>query len=264
MSVFESGSACARRRAKEKPGKQGHSAEPGAIRRMERAARFESLLEAAIKAMAERGVARAAHADVANLSGVSVPTVFFYFRTRPLLVEAVLAEIERFVFSVIEEGCREGGSARGMIRRILQIFVSHVETQPARIRVWLDWSTAVREDIWNQYVALQVRIIARFRELIASGKAVEDIASAADSDDAAHLLVGQGHMLVLMRLAGVDAKRVSHFIDHLVDSTIPPPRPHFSNFDAPTSPVVSFRKPLCRSARDRGSVREHRACPHRC
>lgn len=201
---------------------------------MDRAARFESLLEAAIEAMAERGVARAVHADVASLSGVSVPTVFFYFRTRPLRVEAALAEIDRFVFSVIEEGCQEGVSAREMIRRILQFFVSHVETQPARIRVWLDWSTAVREDIWNKYVALQVRVIARFRDLIARGKAVEDIASAADSDDAAHLLVGQGHMLVLMRLAGVDAKRVPHFIDHLVDNTIPPPPRRSSNFDAPT------------------------------
>ncbi|MEW6168033.1 MAG: TetR/AcrR family transcriptional regulator [Pseudomonadota bacterium] len=199
---------------------------------MERAARFESLLEAAIEAMAERGVARAAHADVASRSGVSVPTVFFYFRTRPLLVEAVLAEIDRFLFSVIDEGCREGGSAREMIRRILRIFVSHVETEPARIRVWLDWSTAVREDIWNKYVALQARIIARFRELIATGQAADDIARTVDSDDAAHLLVGQGHMLVLMRLAGVDAQRVSHFIDHLVDSTVPPGPPS-SMVDAP-------------------------------
>lgn len=233
MSV-EPGTASVQRRLRKKQGKQGDYGPPGASRRMDRAARLESLLEAAIEAMAERGVARAVHADVASLSGVSVPTVFFYFRTRPLLVEAVLAEIERFVFSVIEEGCREGVSAREMIRRILQIFVSHVESQPARIRVWLDWSTTVREDIWNKYVALQVCIIGRFRELIVRGQAVEDIACTANSVDAAHLLVGQGHMLVLMRLAGVDAKRVSHFIDHLVDSTIPPPRPRSSNFDTPT------------------------------
>lgn len=233
MSVSESGIVGAQRRAKKGGGKQGRSGAPGAIRRMERAARFESLLEAAIDAMAERGIARAAHADVAGLSGVSVPTVFFYFRTRPVLVEAVLAEIERFLFSVIEEGCRASGSAREKIRKVLQIFVYHVETHPARIRVWLDWSTAVHEDIWNKYVALQMRIIARFREVIAQSQAVEDNAIAVDCDDAAHLLVGQGHMLVLMRLAGVGSKRVSRFIDHLVDSTIPPPRLPSPNITPP-------------------------------
>lgn len=204
-------------------GKRGGLKNSRPIRRMGRAARRDLLLEAAIKAMAERGVARAVHADVAALSGVSVPTVFFYFRTRVVLVDAVLEEIERFLFSVIDEGCREGGGARQMIRRILRVFVSSVETQPARIRVWLDWSTTVNEDIWNKYVALQVRIIARFRELIVRGQAIEDIASTADSDDAAHLLVGQGHVLVLMRLAGLNSRRVSQLIDRVVDGTIPPP-----------------------------------------
>lgn len=232
MSVMEPDIADAQTRQRKGRRKQGRAEAPGAIRRMDRAARFESLLEAAIEAMAERGVARAGHADVASRSGVSVPTVFFYFRTRPLLVEAVLAEIERFLFSVIDEGCREGGSAREMIRRILRIFVSHVETEPARIRVWLDWSTAVREGIWNRYVALQARIIARFRELIACGQVGQGITSSVDSDDAAHLLVGQGHILVLMRLAGVDPERVSRFIDHLVDNTVPP-GPASSTVDAP-------------------------------
>jgi TetR/AcrR family hemagglutinin/protease transcriptional regulator len=188
---------------------------------MSREERRRHLLEAAIKALAKRGVARAGHADVAQIAGVSIPTVFFYFKTREILVDEVLADIERFLFSVMDAGLHRERTPREIVRQIFRIFIACVDSEPDRVRVWLDWSTAVRESIWHKYLAVQERIIARFREMIISGQASGDIAPEVDSDDASHLLVGQAHMLVLMRLAKGEAERVSHFIDHLVETAIP-------------------------------------------
>ena len=67
---------------------------PVTRQRLNRDARRAQLLEHAISAFAEAGIERAAHADVAKRAKVSTPTVFKYFPTREMLVDAVLNEIE--------------------------------------------------------------------------------------------------------------------------------------------------------------------------
>ena len=68
-----------------------------------RAARLTSeqrkaeLLGCAIEAFSEKGFGRSTHSDVAQLAGVATPTIFHYFATREQLLEAVLAEVSRFV-----------------------------------------------------------------------------------------------------------------------------------------------------------------------
>ena len=56
--------------------------------------RKQQLLQAAIEVFARRGIGRAAHADIASATKVSVPTVFNYFKTREDLVSAVLTYVE--------------------------------------------------------------------------------------------------------------------------------------------------------------------------
>lgn len=205
------------------PSKAAHKKSPLKPRRkrMDPSARKSQLLDGALEAFAARGVARAGHSDVARIAHISVPTVFAYFSTKKELVNAVLNETERFLFSVIDEGRNSGGSAREMIFKILEVFISNVDSRPAVMRVWLDWSTSIREEVWHRYVEVQERIIEMFRKLVLLGQSAREIALAVDPADAAHLLVGQAHMLVLMRFANVDRHRVAHFIGHLVDSAVP-------------------------------------------
>lgn len=205
------------------PSKVAHKRSPSKLRRkrMDPFARKSQLLDGALEAFASRGVARAGHADVALVAHISVPTVFAYFPTKRELVEAVLNETERFLFSVIEEGRNSGGSAREMLLKIFEVFISNVDSRPAVMRVWLDWSTSIREEVWHRYVEVQERIIDSFRQLVLLGQSAGEIAGSVDPGDAAHLLVGQAHMLVLMRFANVDRRRVAHFIGHLVDSAVP-------------------------------------------
>ena len=48
-------------------------------KRMSPEARHEQILNAGISAFAERGLANATHADIAERIGVSIPTIFHYF-----------------------------------------------------------------------------------------------------------------------------------------------------------------------------------------
>lgn len=186
---------------------------------MDRDARRRQLLACAIKAFAERGTARAGHADIARLAQVSVATAFEYFPTRELLLDAVLADTERFLIEVM--ACGAGaGSVRGRVLEIFHVFANCVEDQPQHMRVWLDWSTSIREHVWPRYVAVQERIIDMFREMIDEGRSAGTVHALVVAEDAARILVGQAHMIVMMRFAHVEAERVSRFIDHMIDSAL--------------------------------------------
>jgi TetR/AcrR family hemagglutinin/protease transcriptional regulator len=187
---------------------------------MNREARARQLLDCAITAFAERGTARAGHADVARLAQVSVATVFEYFPTRGLLLDAVLRDIEQFLYSVMALGTA-AADTRGRVLEIFHAFQRCVDDRPQHMRVWLDWSTSVREDVWPHYVEVQERIIGMLEQMIEAGRAAGSISSAVIAGDAARILVGQAHMIVMMRFAHVDQATVIRFIDHMVDSALP-------------------------------------------
>ncbi|WP_420466357.1 TetR/AcrR family transcriptional regulator [Panacagrimonas sp.] len=192
-------------------------------RRMDREARKRQLLDCAITAFAERGTARAGHADVARLAAVSVATVFEYFPTRERLLDAVLREIEQFLYALMAIGA--GAAATDVRSRVLDIFHAFqacVDEQPQHMRVWLDWSTSVREGVWLHYVEVQERIIDMLEQMIEAGRTAGSICPAVIAGDAARILVGQAHMIVMMRFASVDQATVVRFIDHLIDSALPP------------------------------------------
>ncbi|MGB0956598.1 MAG: TetR/AcrR family transcriptional regulator [Panacagrimonas sp.] len=186
---------------------------------MDRQARTRQLLDCAITAFAERGTARAGHADVARLAGVSVATVFEYFPTREALLDAVLSDIERFLFAVMAVGT-DAADTRGRVLEIFHAFQGCVDNQPHHMRVWLDWSTSIREDVWPHYVEVQERIIDMFEEMIEADRAAGAISPAVIAGDAARILVGQAHMIVMMRFAHVDQQTVIRFIDHMIDSAL--------------------------------------------
>lgn len=188
--------------------------------RMDRESRQRQLLDCAIRAFAERGNARAGHADVARIARVSVATVFEYFPTRAELLDAVLTETELFLHTVMAQG-QGKSSAIGAVMDIFHAFEACVDERPYHMRVWLDWSTSIREDVWPQYIAVQERIIDAFEATIDAGRARGEIDRRVVAEDAARFVVGQAHMVVLMRFARVDRARVIRFMDHMIQTTLP-------------------------------------------
>ena len=100
------------------------------------------------------------------------------------------------------------------------------------IKVWLDWSTGFRDDIWPRYLLMQERLYAAVRDVLSRGKGQGMIAPPVNIDAAARLFIGGGHTVALARFAGENQQNIEILIEHLIESimslgreAVPAPRP---------------------------------------
>jgi TetR/AcrR family hemagglutinin/protease transcriptional regulator len=185
-------------------------------RRLNPAARRAELLGAALAVFARRGIGRATHGEVAEESGCSLATTFVYFPTREDLVTAVLGEVERFYLEMMGTDRASGLSGQRAIRHYVDAFTSSVGTHPDYARVWLEWSTAIRDEIWPRYMVFQERIVETLATTIERAKLEGSIPADVNSDEAARIMVGAAHMLAQMKFSGQPDKKISHFVGTLM------------------------------------------------
>ena len=170
-------------------------------RRLSRDARRSQLIDFATQVFAEQGIARAGHARIAELAGVSVATVFHYFPSREVLVDTVLDRIEDFFTALANEKLTEPGTAEQRLVRHGLAFLDAADERPDYIRVWLDWSTAIREHVWPRYLAFQEKLIGIVAGTIEDGRRRGEVAEGVNPDNAARLFVGNAHMAAVMKFA---------------------------------------------------------------
>lgn len=199
-------------------GSRRPAAKPGRAPRLNPEERRAQLLRCAIRAFAEGGLGKGRHAEVAAAAGVSVPTVFVYFPTREALTFAVLDEVARFITEDLVAPIQaQAGAVPGLLFNTALAFADSIETHPDYARVWLDWSTAIRDDVWPRYLEFQERVIELLRATIERGKQEGTLLADLDADDAARLLVGSAHMIAQMKFTRRAQTQVTHFIQSLID-----------------------------------------------
>src|ERR1700687_5148622 len=188
--------------------------------RIDQTERRAQLLQCAMRVFARRGLGSARHAEIAKEAGVSVPAVFFYFPTREELVMAVLDEVDRFLIAMAEEVHASDRTAPEIIFAHDKAFAASVETHPDYARVWLDWSTAIREEIWPRYLEFQERMVAIIARTIRRWREEHGATNEVDVDDDARMIVGSAHMVAQMKFTRVRPERVDHFLRTLVRATL--------------------------------------------
>jgi TetR/AcrR family transcriptional regulator, hemagglutinin/protease regulatory protein len=191
-----------------------------ARRRLAPEARRAELMSAALAVFARRGLGEARHAEIAAEAGASVPTVFVYFPTREALVEAVLAEVDSFFLDQARRVHAAAGPADTVLLGHIRAFAASVESSPSYARIWLDWSTAVRDEVWKRYLDFLDRMLAVVRGTLERGQREGTIAKGPDPDDQARLLVGSAHMLALMQFAGSPPDKLEHFFETLMSAVM--------------------------------------------
>ncbi|KLV06319.1 TetR/AcrR family transcriptional regulator [Photobacterium ganghwense] len=115
--------------------------------------RKEQLLNFAMDVFARRGIGRAGHADIAEMANVSVATVFNYFPTREALVEEVLGQVEQCFKSMLAESFDNDQPFQAQLTQISHRLIDEVIEQQDWVKVWFEWSTSVRDEIWPQFVS---------------------------------------------------------------------------------------------------------------
>ena len=152
----------------------------------------------AVEVFAARGIGRGGHTEIAEMGGVSVATVFNYFNTRADLVDAVLIEVEAQLLALAEEIYSQGDAPLDAIQNHIKAFLNMCETNPAYVKVWLEWSCSIREEIWPQYIAFQNKLLEMMAKQIDKAIKNGDLAPGLSAAERARWLLGNSQMLVSM------------------------------------------------------------------
>jgi TetR/AcrR family transcriptional regulator, hemagglutinin/protease regulatory protein len=185
-------------------------------RRLSPIARRTQLLACALRIFARRGLGEARHAEIAKEAGVSVATVFFYFPSRSDLVQAVLEAVERFYRDMADRVHSLPLPAPRILLEHGLAFAVSVDTHPDYARVWLDWSTAIRDEVWPRYLAFQEYVVKVIEKTIRRGQREGDFAADVDPEDNAHFMFGSAHMIAQMKFTRQSPAKVERFLHTLV------------------------------------------------
>ena len=112
---------------------------------------------------------------------------------------------------------RDEVPAPTVLRQSALAFAEAIDLYPDHARVWLDWSTSVRDELWPRYLAFQDRVQTLLLTTTLRGKAEGSLPADLDAEDAVRLLIGAAYMIAQMKLTGTDSARVRHFIESLVE-----------------------------------------------
>ncbi|MGR9090798.1 MAG: TetR/AcrR family transcriptional regulator [Gammaproteobacteria bacterium] len=185
--------------------------------RMDPEARRRQLIAAALRTFAARGIGETSHSALAREAGVAVPTAFHYFESKEALVDAVLAEVSRFLLDELLAGNdNPSESAPKIIADIHMAFCDAIESHPDHIRVWLEWSVSIRDGLWESYLEFYRAALAGTRTILERGQREHTVRAEIDIDDAARVIVALAHMTVQMKFSGATREQVDHTLHSLM------------------------------------------------
>jgi TetR/AcrR family hemagglutinin/protease transcriptional regulator len=187
---------------------------------LDKAERRAMLLQCAMRVFAHRGIGAAHHAEIAREGRVSVPAVFFYFPTRKALVNTVLEEVARFFTEMAVTAHGKGGPAPAIVLAHMRAFADAVDTHPDHTRVLLEWSTALRDEVWPLFLRFQETVIATIAQTICRWHAESESDRDPEAEDDARVIAATGYVLVQMKVAKLPNSRIERFLHTLVRDTL--------------------------------------------
>jgi len=191
-------------------------------RPLERPERRALLLKCAIRVFARRGLGAAGHAEIAREAKVSVPTVFVYFPTRGELVRAVLEEVARFFLEMTQSVHNPHLPAPEIVVEHGRVFADAMVTHPDYGRVLLEWSTALRDEVWPLYLQFQEENIRIITDTIRRWRRETGRDYDEDAEDSARVIAATGYVLAQMKVARMSSERIERFLQTLVRDTLGP------------------------------------------
>ncbi len=187
-------------------------------RRLPQAERRAQLLSFAVEVAARTGLGRLCHADVAHDAGVAVSTAFLYFPNRQALVSAVIAEVCRF-YVAMSRACHTADvPAPAALHNHLRTYADSVDTHPEYARIWLEWSTAVRNEagVWDTFLDYQEQLVKTLAATIRRGQRAGAIPGSVSAQDAARLIAASAYTITQLKFTHRGRTAINRFIDQVV------------------------------------------------
>jgi TetR/AcrR family hemagglutinin/protease transcriptional regulator len=193
---------------------------PGPRRRLPPDERRAQLLAIAIDVFAERGLGSARHAEIAERAGVAVSTVFVYFPTREKLVEDVLDELASFFLRLLERAHGQERPCLQILREINEELLALLKTHRSHVLVWLEWGSAVREEVWPAYRAFSERVVELTRRTLERGQREGSVAVDSDCESLARLFASSSQSIARLQLGDVDLDTIRRFQETLLRAVL--------------------------------------------
>lgn len=179
-----------------------------------------------MKVFAEHGLGAGNHGLIAQEARVSVPTVFVYFATREALLDAVLSEIEAHYKGAFARAERNKRPAMESLLHLSHTIMHAADTHPYHWRVFLEWSIAVRAQIWPRYLILHRGMIRVITRLIERGRREGSCRLDLIPEDEAQILHAASYALAQMRLTGASTSRMERFQQSMINTILIHPLPN--------------------------------------
>ena len=138
--------------------------------------------------------------------------MFTYFPTREALVREVLAETAGLYLSLADRHLSATAvPAPKVLLDFAVAFAAFFDSHEDHTRILLEWSTAVREDVWPLFLEFHASMLEKLRDTIARGVAEGTIERSVDAENAALMLIGAAHLVLQMKFTGVPSERIFRF-----------------------------------------------------
>ncbi|HIF9477280.1 TPA: TetR/AcrR family transcriptional regulator [Photobacterium damselae] len=181
--------------------------------------RREQLLNSALDVFARRGIGRGGHADIAEMANVSVATVFNYFPTREDLVEQVLIHVEsRFNKLLTHSLNDEMPTAKAKLTNLTDCLIKAVIEQHDWLKVWFEWSTSVRDDIWPLFIKTNKNNLQKLTSVFEQGLTAGEFSRSQSASDLAHMFHGTCYVLYLQTHLTLDPDIMQRQADSYLQS----------------------------------------------
>ncbi len=136
----------------------------------------------------KRGIGRAGHAEIAERANVSVATVFNYFRTREELVDAVLSEVESYLYTMARQSHDSGNSALACIEQFIDCYVDAAYEKGDYNLIALEWGASIRDDVWPRFTLFCERMLEITTRTLLRGEQAGEFKLHMDTQSLAQLL----------------------------------------------------------------------------
>ena len=96
------------------------------------------------------------------------------------------------------------------------------ETHRSHVLVWLEWGSAVREDVWPAYRAFTEQAVAITRRTFERGQREGSVAADADCESLARLFASTSQSIARLQLGDVDPDTIRRFQETLLRAVLLP------------------------------------------
>jgi AcrR family transcriptional regulator len=152
----------------------------------------QAVLESAIEAFASKGYAGTSVQDILSVTGLSKPTLYYYFQSKAGLFQAILNFAYDESFRLVRERSQEAGTSRDKLVEIAVALFEFTQKHRDLMRLVLATAFAAPGELPTDAIhpEKRLRFFGLVRDTVAAGQSSGELDQRFNPDELAHGVLG--------------------------------------------------------------------------